>query len=217
MLSKVLKGWPLVYARLAVLLLGLIAVPLQAANLATERELFKPYPKARGIVVHLRGSHDVAEVAQISAWLRTNGGNPLYIQRVAKAVHRYSRELNLDPLLVVGVIGVENKVLKPTAKSSAGARGIMQVMPLWSRVYARHCGYSITDIETNVCMGTRILKLNIEGTSDLRSALLRYNGCVRSPGCGRYSTNVLASVGRAALLSERIVPDTLSTYPRRPE
>lgn len=192
------------YARLAVLLLCLIAVPVQAANHSTEREPSKPYPKSRAVFVSLTDSGTAREVAQIAEWLRTNGGNPKYIDRVATAVHRYSAELNLDPLLVVGVIGVENKVLHPTAKSSAGARGIMQVMPLWIKTYARKCGSYIMDIDTNVCMGTRILKLNIEATSDLRTALLRYNGCVRSPGCARYSTHVMASVGRAALLSERI-------------
>ena len=55
---------------------------------------------------------------------------PELADRIAEAVVRESRRLRLSPSLVAGVLLVENRRLDTTAVSSAGALGLMQVMPL---------------------------------------------------------------------------------------
>lgn len=186
LLSKVFNGWPLVYARLVVILLALTAVPLNAANLPVYR---KAEPLAK---------HDSIQLAQITNWLKANGGNPGIALRVADAIQKNAREAGVEPLLVVGIIGVENNVLKTTARSGAGARGIMQVMPHWRSTFRNECGSSLTNIETNICFGVRILKLYINEAPSLRSALLRYNGCTTG-ACTRYPSQVFSSAGKAVL------------------
>ena len=61
----------------------------------------------------------------------------------------------LDVATVLSVIYVESN-FRPSATSSVGARGLMQVMPMWAG-YWRSCGRNLYDVEDNLCNGTRIL------------------------------------------------------------
>lgn len=144
-------------------------------------------------------SDEIDEVALVTRLLEANGADSLRAREVAPYVVRYAERAELDPLLVVGVIGVENHRLVPKARSHAGARGIMQIMPFWTKYYSSKCGMNLAADSVNVCYGTNILRANLDATGNLRSALLRYNGCVRSPGCTQYPTQVFARAGRAIL------------------
>lgn len=98
----------------------------------------------------------------------------------------------LDVATVLSVMVIESG-FKPKATSSVGARGLMQVMPLWTGHY-KQCGRDLYDIEDNICYGTRILAYYLErNRGDERRALLGYNGCVRgtvTPNCGTYPDKV---------------------------
>jgi soluble lytic murein transglycosylase-like protein len=142
----------------------------------------------------------VDSVGLIAQLLTTNGATRERALPAAAAIMKYARLHALDPLLVVGVIGAENASLKPRARSRVGARGVMQVMPSWRRDI-RDCGDDLRLIHVNVCFGTRILRIALDETSTVREALLRYNGCVRTPGCHRYADAVFAWAGRALVLS----------------
>lgn len=96
-------------------------------------------------------------------------------------------ELRLTPELVLAVIDVESHFNR-YAVSSAGAVGLMQVMPFWPRqlgVGNRLFG----SVEFNIRMGCEILAyyMQIEH-NDYRRALARYNG---SPGRREYPDRVL--------------------------
>ncbi|HEY6451839.1 MAG TPA: lytic transglycosylase domain-containing protein [Steroidobacteraceae bacterium] len=83
----------------------------------------------------------------------------------------------LPPGLVMAVLDVESR-FDPWAVSSAGAVGLMQVMPFWpERLGMRR--YELTRVAANVRMGCAILRyyLDSEGR-DVRRALERYNGSV---------------------------------------
>jgi len=139
-------------------------------------------------------------VALISELLAANGAPAERAAPAAAAIMKYTRLRGLDPLLVVGIIGVENATLTPRSRSHVGATGVMQVMPLWKR-YIRDCGDDLRNVDVNVCFGTRILRIALDETKSVRDALLRYNGCVRTPGCQSYASAVFSRAGRAVLMS----------------
>lgn len=120
--------------------------------------------------------------------------------RIADALVDQARKENLDPALLVGVLLTEDATLDPRARSSVGARGLMQVMPLHGGKWG--CGSKdLFDVEVNICHGVQILKQAMLDAPDMRRALLRYNGCVRgrnTPNCHTYDDKVLRHAGRAA-------------------
>lgn len=140
-------------------------------------------------------------VAMVARLLVANGAPERRAGPVARAVLKYAGLRGLDPLLVVGVIGVENAELVSRARSRVGATGIMQVMPHWKRDI-RDCGGSdLREVAVNVCFATRVLRIALDESASVREALLRYNGCVRAPGCHRYASAVFSQTGRAVILS----------------
>ena len=163
-----------------------------------------------------RGPADSAlladSVQHVTRLLVANGAPEHRARVVAAAVMKYARLRALDPLLVVGVIGVENAVLAPRARSRAGARGVMQVMPLWKKDI-RSCGTDMHDVHVNVCLGTAVLRIALDASKSVREALLRYNGCVRAPGCTKYATAVFGRAGHALLMSRQLPPPTAVARP----
>lgn len=106
-----------------------------------------------------------------------------------KTVHYFSLRARLDPQMVLGVIHVESRY-KRYAVSSAGAMGLMQVMPFWVKVIGQP-GDNLFDMKTNIVYGCAILRhyLDIEN-GDYFRALGRYNG---SLGRAEYPNSVNAS------------------------
>lgn len=145
-------------------------------------------------------------VQTLITMLEAQGGDPKRVERVAEAVYSFSTRHGVDPVLVVGIIGVENATLLSTARSSAGALGIMQVMPHWLKDI-KHCGQNLRNIETNICFGTAILAINLMESSTIERALLRYNGCTR-PHCQHYATRVIQ---RAQSAERAVSPITMVT------
>ena len=139
-------------------------------------------------------------VRHVARLLVANGAPEHRATTVAAAVMKYARLRAIDPLLLVGVIGVENASLSPGARSRAGARGVMQVMPFWKKDI-RGCGADMHDVNVNICLGTAVLRIALDASRSVREALLRYNGCVRAPGCTKYATAVFGRAGHALLMT----------------
>ncbi|HHH45890.1 MAG TPA: lytic transglycosylase domain-containing protein [Thiotrichales bacterium] len=96
---------------------------------------------------------------------------------ILRAVHREATAAGLPPELVLAVIEVESGFDR-FALSSAGARGLMQVMPFWVDEIGRPED-NLFDIDTNLRYGCAILKLYLEREhGDLGRALARYNGSI---------------------------------------
>ncbi|MEQ6884581.1 lytic transglycosylase domain-containing protein [Salicola sp. Rm-C-2C1-2] len=95
--------------------------------------------------------------------------------RILRLVHREASRRGLSPEVVLAVIKVESGFDR-FAISSAGAQGLMQVMPFWKNEIGRP-GDNLTNIETNLVYGTTILShyLNKED-GNMARALARYNG-----------------------------------------
>jgi hypothetical protein len=127
-------------------------------------------------------------------------------RRVATALVREGRQTGVEPKLLLAVLLVENQRLDPHAVSTAGARGLMQVMPFHAGQW-EPCAPRLDDVEANICHGARIFAHYLGATNgDIDRALLRYNGCVagtNTPDCHRYPSAVFARAGRASLASWR--------------
>lgn len=148
----------------------------------------------------LAGYYD-SEVAPVErVLLRYRSDDEALVGRIATAVVREAKAAGIDPRLLLAVLLVENPWLEPEIRSSVGAVGLMQVMPVhrggWS------CGYDLEDIDTNVCLGAQVFAHYLDRTgADLEKALLRYNGCVtgsNTPNCHQYPSRVLAHADAGA-------------------
>lgn len=99
----------------------------------------------------------------------------------------------LEPELVLGLIEVESDFRK-FAVSSAGALGLMQVMPFWMRELAQDPSRRLFHLRTNLRFGCVILRHYLDREAgDLFMALGRYNG---SRGQPTYPNAVLAARAR---------------------
>ncbi|MEA2724293.1 MAG: hypothetical protein QOH59_2064 [Gemmatimonadales bacterium] len=119
--------------------------------------------------------------------------DPEIANRVARAIVKEARELQIAPSLLAGVLITENARLEPETVSNRGAVGLMQVMRFHAGVF--DCDSDdLLQVEANICHGSRVFAGYLKRTKDVRSALLRYNGCIRSratPSCRRYPSKVL--------------------------
>lgn len=130
-------------------------------------------------------------VEPIERVLRRRGVSRAAARRISWPLVEQSYTKGLDPATVVSIMLMESGG-KPTARSSVGARGLMQVMPLWAGRW-RDCGRDLFDVEDNLCNGTSILAWYLQRHGSERQALLGYNGCVRganTPNCFSYPEKV---------------------------
>jgi soluble lytic murein transglycosylase-like protein len=121
--------------------------------------------------------------------LRLNRRVPDPVERVEilQHVHHEARLAGLQPELVLAVIDIES-AFDRFAISSAGARGLMQVMPFW-KDELKDPNANLFEIKTNLRMGCTILRYYLDMENDeLGPALARYNG---STGKTWYSQRVL--------------------------
>ncbi len=111
--------------------------------------------------------------------------------KISWPVVQEAERRGVDPAMVTAILLVESEG-NPTARSSVGARGLMQVMPGWAGRW-HGCGRDLYDIAANICNGTSILAWYLDSHGDERSALLGYNGCVNganTPNCHRYPDKI---------------------------
>ena len=99
----------------------------------------------------------------------------------------------LDPQLVLAIIHVESAFNK-YAISTSYARGLMQIMPFWTKEIGDNDPSKLFSVKTNLRYGTVILKhyLDIEN-GNLTNALGRYNG---SYGRSKYPRLVMHKLQR---------------------
>lgn len=107
---------------------------------------------------------------------------------LVKEVLVKSSERDLDPTVVLGLIAIESR-FNPSASSSHGARGLMQVMPRYHK--AKINARSLYDIRTSVDVGTLILRECMDRSKDNhRVALNCYSG-KRGNSALKYQNKVL--------------------------
>jgi len=111
---------------------------------------------------------------------------------ILKQVHYEAKRAKLDPELVLALINVESNFDR-FAISSAGAQGLMQIMPFWLEEIGRPDD-NLFDIATNLRFGCTILTIYLKRErGDMRKALARYNGSV---GKNWYPARVYKALSR---------------------
>lgn len=119
------------------------------------------------------------------------------LQPIFATAQTAGRELRLDPLLIVAVIGVESG-FNPFSQSVFGAQGLMQVVPRFHRDKlpdeADHQS-AFLDPVTNVQVGARVLEESIRRNGGLENGLQQFGGAINDPE-RRYSIKVLAEKQR---------------------
>lgn len=86
-----------------------------------------------------------------------------------------ARRAGLDPALVLAMIQVESDFRK-YAVSSAGALGLMQVMPFWQDEIGQPA-HDLFDVRQNIRFGCLVLRHYLDRENgDMPRALARYNG-----------------------------------------
>ncbi len=107
-----------------------------------------------------------------------------------KLIHHEATRAELKPELVLAVIEVESSFDR-WAISSAGARGLMQIMPFWLDELDRP-NDNLFDVQTNLRFGCTILRYYLDKEKGhLSRALARYNG---SLGSHRYPSKVFKAL-----------------------
>lgn len=92
-------------------------------------------------------------------------------------VYCEARHSQLPAELVLAVMDVESSFNR-WAVSSAGAQGLMQVMPFWPEQLGMQ-RHQLVQVQPNIRMGCAILKFYYDRERrDVRKALARYNGSV---------------------------------------
>ena len=92
-----------------------------------------------------------------------------------KSAHREATRVKLKPELVLAIIEVESN-FDSFAISSAGARGLMQIMPFWLKEIGRP-NDNLFQFNTNLRYGCTILRYYLDKENGNRiRGLARYNG-----------------------------------------
>jgi len=116
---------------------------------------------------------------RLKRFVPDDGQRLAILQQVYCETHRQG-ESKLPPGLVMAVMEVESDFNR-WAVSSAGAVGLMQVMPYWPERLGMK-GYELVHVEPNIRMGCAILRFYLlHAHNDVRLALERYNGSVGHP------------------------------------
>jgi soluble lytic murein transglycosylase-like protein len=143
----------------------------------------------------------VVEIQRVAYSLRKYTNDTTLALRIAQSIVVEGGKKNIDPALLVGVLLTEDAKLDPKARSSVGARGLMQVMPFHAGKWKGCTSADLFAIDSNICHGVSILADLIKRSPSVASALQRYNGCVRgtnTPNCHTYSGKVLKFAEQAA-------------------
>lgn len=153
--------------------------------------------------------------APLSYVLSRRSGNKLIADRAAAAVVYEARRLRLSPSLVAAVLLVENTPMDSTARSVAGAVGLMQVMPVHSGGLGCPSD-ELQEVEANICHGARVLHMYLRRSRTVQIALRRYNGCIGARvtrRCLRYPARVLRT---ASLIRREMLRAPVDTTPPAP-
>jgi hypothetical protein len=106
------------------------------------------------------------------------------------------RQLHLDPLLIIAVIGIESR-FNPFSESVVGAKGLMQVMPRYHQDKLPEDADQAAFLNPviNVQVGAKVLQESIRRNGGLENGLQQFGGAVTDPE-RRYATKVLAEKQR---------------------
>ncbi len=113
------------------------------------------------------------------------------------------RELKIDPLLIIAVIGIESG-FNPFSQSVYGARGLMQVVPRFhmDKLPDEADQDALLDPVINVQVGARVLNDSIRRFGGIETGLQQFGGALNDSS-RRYALKVLAEKQRLEQATQR--------------
>ncbi len=116
---------------------------------------------------------------------------------------RSGSELGIDPLLIVAVMAIESS-FNPLAESTVGAQGLMQVIPRFhmDKIGDDAHADALFDPDTNVRVGSLVIKEGLQRYGSLTRALQYYGGALKDSKT-RYAKKVLTMQARLQAIAER--------------
>ena len=193
-------------------LISLLVVSLAAAGAAlAPREAIAPPQDAPLLAACLPAEAEAAETALDAVQQALVGHLSRRFQiaaeptgRIVEAAYRTAAQVGLDPLLVLAVISVESR-FNPIAESGMGARGLMQIIPKYhlDKLAAHGGEEAVLDPESNIAVGTQILREYVRRTGSLEAGLQYYNGAAWDEEA-RYTNRVLSERRRLALVAQTV-------------
>lgn len=107
-------------------------------------------------------------------------GDALYPLKYEEYIVKYSKQFDVDPAVIAGLIFVESRY-NAEAVSRVGARGLMQIMPATAEGIAKRLGEpsagDLFDPDVNIRYGSYYIKSLIDKyNGDVDAALAWYNG-----------------------------------------
>jgi soluble lytic murein transglycosylase-like protein len=154
-----------------------------ASGTATAATIEKPDDDLRNLLVKTIGEADSFEdrfdaevwLMDMSTRLKSRMPDDSKRLELLKNIHYEANKVGLAPELVLAVINVESNFNR-WAISSAGAQGLMQIMPFWLKEIPQ-AGDNLFNARTNLRFGCTILKHYLQREKgDFQRALARYNG-----------------------------------------
>lgn len=195
-----------------VFVMGLIG--LQSGNLGLLDSLKSLLPSASAAVVEDDVPESPAEESAATLNPRMRGAldyvsrryrvSTEALQPIFATAQVAGRELHLDPLLIIAVIGVESG-FNPFSQSVFGAQGLMQVVPRFhmDKLPEEADRSDFLDPVVNVQVGAKVLKESIQRFGGLESGLQQFGGNVNDPD-RRYAGKVLAEKQRLEQAVQRL-------------
>ena len=122
---------------------------------------------------------------------------------IFEAAEAAGRERNIDPLLLIAVIGIESG-FNPYSQSVLGAQGLMQIIPRFylDKVPKGSGNQPFLDPVTNVRIGAQILQEIIQQHGNLMAGLQYYGGAANDEE-QIYANKVMAEKRRLEQISSR--------------
>lgn len=153
-------------------------------------------------IENIQRSHKEESKAVIEEYIQQrNRHTPKRVaEEIAKCVLQVSSEKKIAAPLILGIMEVESE-FNPYAKSKAGARGLMQVMPEWVGKLPTHIEtqYDLHDIGTGINAGVDVFKIHLdENDGDVTKGLYHY---VNKDSA--YASKVYQAIGRYLAYSKR--------------
>jgi hypothetical protein len=129
--------------------------------------------------------------------------SPEALLPVFRTVQASGRERQLDPLLIIAIIGIESS-FNPISESTMGALGLMQVMPRFhlDKLPAGAEKTLFLDPVINIQVGTHVLQESIQRNGGLIAGLQQFAGAINDEQ-QTYATKVLAEKERLEQAARR--------------
>lgn len=142
--------------------------------------------------VSVTAPNDSVLFKQTVAWVQKNAKKPVsaeFAKLVVEETFNNAAKADVDPFVMLAIMKVESE-FDYTARSTAGAIGLTQVIPKWHMDKMPNTAH-VYDPKNNIRVGTEVMAEYLSWyNGDMRKALLQYNGSLHLPG-NAYSTKVM--------------------------